>query len=472
MEKNKIIVWFRQDLRIADNPALHEAVKVGEIIPVYILDEDGAQDFSLGQAGKWWLHESLKSLKDDLQGHLIIAQGDSLKILQRMVKKYKATSVYFNRCYQPWVIKRDLKIKKKLTESGLDVQSFNGALLWNPEDIVKSDATAYKVFTAFYKNGCLRANEPREIIVKPRAIKFAKLSALHNVDDLKLLKSNDCAVRFKKHWKPTEKEAHRLLNDFLKNGLADYKQGRDFPALQVTSKLSPYLQFGQISPNQLWHTVKDRGAEFASKDNVSCFLKELGWREFCYNVLFHTPTVTHKNLQKKFDYFSWSSSKSKFVAWSQGLTGYPLIDAGMRELLQTGYMHNRVRMVVASFLIKNLRIDWRQGEAWFWNLLVDADLASNSFNWQWVAGSGYDAAPYFRIFNPTTQGKKFDKKGVYTRFWVPELKNLPDKYLYEPWMAPAAVLKSAKIELGDQYPKPVVDLKISRQEALNYFKKL
>lgn len=472
MNDAKVIVWFRQDLRLADNPALHEAMKIGKIIPVYILDQDGAKDFSLGQGSAWWLYESLKSLQHDLDGHLILAKGDSLKILKQLIKQYQAKAVYWNRCYQPWVIERDQKIKKELLKDEIDAQSFNGSLLWEPETIVKSDGTAYKVFTAFYKHGCLKAQAPREIFAKPKTLKFAKLVKIENLNSLGLLKKNDVAQRFAKHWKPKESQAHALLQNFLKNKLKNYKIDRDFPGVQVTSLLSPYLQFGQISPHQVWWAVKDRGYEHASKDNQQHFLKEIVWREFSYNVLFHAPTVMRKNLQKKFDHLTWRTSKSDLVAWQKGLTGYPLVDAGMRELWQTGYMHNRVRMVVASFLIKNLRIDWREGEAWFWDLLVDADLASNSFNWQWVAGSGYDAAPYFRIFNPTTQGEKFDKHGDYVKHWVPELKNMPDKYLYKPWLAPVEILKKAKIELDKNYPKPIIDLQISRQQALNNFKKL
>ncbi len=472
MDKNKIIVWFRQDLRIADNPALHEAAKNGQIIPVYILDQSKDQNFKLGLGSSWWLHESLQSLKDDLYGNLIIIQGDSLKILKKLIKKYKAIAVYWNRCYQPWVIQRDQKIKKELIDVGIDAQSFNSSLLWEPHEIVKSDGTAYKVFTAFYKNGCLRAQAPRNIFNRPKVLNFAKLSSMGNILDLGLIKKNQVADRFEKYWKPSELQAHKLLKDFIKKSLFDYKKGRDFPGLNNTSHLSAYLQFGQISPHQIWWKIKNNGHDFAPRVDIQSFLTELVWREFSYNVLFHTPTVTHKNLQKKFDHLTWRKSLKDLQFWQQGLTGYPLVDAGMRELWQTGYMHNRVRMIVASFLIKNLRIDWREGEVWFWNFLVDADLASNSFNWQWVAGSGYDAAPYFRIFNPTIQGKKFDKHGDYVKQWIPELKNIPDKYLFEPWLASETILTQAKVTLGKNYPKPMVDLKISRQQALDNFKKL
>ncbi|MBP7854669.1 deoxyribodipyrimidine photo-lyase [Candidatus Babeliales bacterium] len=472
MNEHKVLVWFCQDLRLADNPALHAAIKLGQIIPIYILDQSDAKDFSLGQAGCWWLHESLQSLHKNLQGHLIFAYGDSLKILKQCVKKYKATAVYWNRCYQPWVMQRDTVIKKELLKLGIDAQSFNGSLLWEPQDIVKSDGTGYKVFTAFYKNGCLKAEQPREIITKTRTIQFAKITKMQSLNDLKLLKYKDVGDRFSKYWKPSEQQAHFLLQNFLHKKLKNYKHDRDFPGKDVTSQLSPYLQFGLISPNQIWWTIKNQGHEFASRENVQHFLKELVWREFSYNVLFYSPTVMRKNLQQKFDHFTWRSSKSDLQAWQQGLTGYPLVDAGMRELFQTGYMHNRVRMITASFLIKNLRIDWREGEAWFWDLLVDADLASNSFNWQWVAGCGYDAAPYFRIFNPTLQGKKFDKHGDYVKYWIPELKNLPDKYLFEPWKASIDVLNKAKIILGDTYPNPIVDLTVSRKQALNTFKNL
>jgi len=470
MSQEKIIVWFKKDLRITDNPALHHAIKKGKIIPIYIFDESDAGDFKMGKSSIWWLHQSLKSLSENLDGKLQIFKGNSQKILEEVIKKIDATSVYWNICYEPWALARDKKIEKFLKDQNINVQIFNATLLWHPEEIVKKDGTPYKVFTPFFKNGCLKYESPREVISKPK-----KIDALHkkigiSIDNLNLL---DKAIdkKLSKYWQPGEYYAIQHLKDFIKNGLHDYKRGRDFPSLEVTSKLSPYLQFGEISPNQIWYLSQDLGYEFATKENVQTFLKEICWREFAYNVLYFRPDMPRKNLDKKFDKVPWKYNKKDFQAWSDGMTGYPIIDAAMRELSQTGFMHNRMRMVVASFLVKNLMIHWHKGEDWFWDLLVDADLASNSFNWQWVAGSGYDAAPYFRIFNPILQAKKFDSKAEYIKKWVPEISKLPLKYIFEPYKAPTSILESAGIILGKDYPKPIVDIKKTSKSALETFKK-
>lgn len=470
--KNKVtIVWFRQDLRISDNPALYEAAGQGTVLPVYILDEKHSGDFQTGLGSRWWLHQSLEKLHESLDGRLLFFKGDSKSILLKLVRDVKATGVFWNRCYEPWAIQRDSNIKQHLIDVGIDARSFNGSLLWEPHEIVKSDGTFYKVFTP-YKNACLKITSPRECLNQIKNITFVQYSKAFDLDSLQLLTHNSVISRFEKYWIPGEKQAHKMLDIFIKQKLAEYQEGRDFPALQTTSRLSPYLHFGEISPNQVWWTIKDHGFDFASRQNVEYFLRELMWREFSYYILFYVPTITHKNVQSKFDGFVWNHDQKKVDAWTMGMTGYPIVDAGMRELWHTGFMHNRVRMIVASFLIKNIMIDWRQGHLWFWQLLVDADLASNSFNWQWVAGCGYDAAPYFRIFNPILQTQKFDRKGDYIRQWIPELQQLPDKYLKAPWMAPDHVLTNAKIVLGKTYPKPIVDLAKSRQQALKYFKML
>ncbi len=470
MNKQKVIVWFRKDLRISDNPAFSQANQVGQIIPVYILDEHGADDFKMGISSRWWLHESLQSLSKSLDGNLQVFKGHSLEILEMIIKKTGATAVYWNRCYEPWTIARDTKIKKSLLGQDIDAQSFNASLLWEPHEIVKSDGTPYKVFTPFFKNGCLKAPAPREIISTPRNMDIFKKNLGVDIDDLKLL-DKQVDKRLANYWKPGEKRAIELLKKFIKDGLSDYKEGRNFPEREVTSRLSPYLHFGEISPNQMWYLVQDLGYEHASRENVQTFLTELGWREFAYNVLYFNPDVPRKNLDKKFDKVSWHYDKKHLEAWTQGQTGYPIIDAAMRELQETGFMHNRMRMVVASFLVKNLMIHWHHGEDLFWDLLVDADLASNSFNWQWVAGSGYDAAPYFRIFNPILQAKKFDAQAEYIKRWVPELAKLPLKNIFEPYLAPAIILESSGVVLGKNYPKPIIDIKKSSKDALEMFKK-
>lgn len=468
----KIIVWFRKDLRLADNPALYAACKLGTIIPVYIFDEPSDSDFKLGKGSRWWLHQSLQLLSDNLEGTLRIYKGDSSTILQKIIKQTGAQGVFWNHCFEPSIIKRDKKIYELILQKGLDVQTFNGSLLWEPGQILKKDGTPYKVFTAFFKNGCLKAAHPREVLLKPKHIKLIQSSHGTSVQDLGLLKSNMFVDQLDTYWSPGEHAAIKRLKDFIKHDLLGYKIGRDFPAKTSVSRLSPYLHFGEISPQQIWWAIKELGYEFGSRIDVQHFLKELGWREFAYNVLFYNPDMPRKNLHEKFNAFEWRYSQKNLDAWRQGLTGYPIVDAGMRELYTTGYMHNRIRMVTASFLIKNLMIHWHEGEDWFWNLLVDADLASNSFNWQWVAGCGYDAAPYFRIFNPITQGKKFDMHGEYIRKWIPELAKLPDKYLFNPSSAPAVILQKAGIDLGKTYPKAIVDIAVSRKNALTEFKKL
>lgn len=472
MSDKKIIVWFRSDLRLADNPALHAAAQQGKILPVYILDEYEAGDFKMGFASRWWLHHSLKDLSQSLDGALQIYQGHALSILKKLIKETAAEALYFNRCYEPWAIQRDAHITKQLIEHGVEIETFNASLLWEPQDIIKNDGTSYKVFSAFFKSACLSDHGPRAVVPAPKSIQLVKIKHTTTINDLELLQKDVDSDRFKDYWVPGEKNAMKRLKYFIEDCLENYKVGRDFPAQESVSRLSPYLRFGEISPNQIWSMIQDIGYDFATRENVQHFLKELGWREFSYNVLFYKPSMPRLNLQPKFNHFEWRYDESDLKAWQMGRTGYPLVDAAMRELWNTGYMHNRMRMVVASFLIKNLMIHWHKGEDWFWHLLVDADLASNSFNWQWVAGCGYDAAPFFRIFNPTLQGKKFDAKGAYTRHWVPELSKLPDKYLFEPWKASELVLTQAGIALGDTYPNKIVEISASRVRALKSFKKL
>ncbi|MFT5084504.1 MAG: deoxyribodipyrimidine photo-lyase [Lentisphaeria bacterium] len=462
------IHWFRQDLRLSDNPALVAAAQRGKVLPIFILDDDNAGKHSMGAASRWWLHQSLHALNKSLRGQLRVYRGDPKEILGELSKHLPGCSVYWNRCYEPWRIARDKQIKTMLSNLGLEAHSFNGSLLWEPWSVHKKDGTPYKVFTPFYRRGCLNAMPPREPLAKPKLV-FAKGDfAEISIDDLELLPRIAWDAGLQSCWKTGESAAHSRLKTFVNDGLSDYKEGRNYPAKACVSRLSPHLHWGEISPNQIWYDVQRTG----NGSNEDCLLSELGWREFSYSLLYHFPSLPRKNLQSKFDLFPWRNNAKRLACWQQGMTGYPIVDAGMRELWQTGYMHNRVRMVVGSFLVKNLLLHWHHGERWFWDCLVDADLASNSASWQWIAGCGADAAPYFRVFNPITQGERFDPSGAYTRHFVPELSALPEKYLYRPWEAPPSVLDAAGIELGKTYPQPIVDVKVSREQALEAFQSI
>jgi deoxyribodipyrimidine photo-lyase len=468
-------MWFRQDLRLSDNPALNAAVEQGKILPIYILEDGDAGEWAMGGASRVWLHHILNDLNDNLNGNLHVYEGKAEDILDRLIKDHAISGVYWNRCYEPWRIDRDKKIKEKLSDQGLDVQSFNGSLLWEPWTIKNQQGDPYKVFTPYYRKGCLPSGEPREPEKKPSGIDCLKCNQTQSkIDDLGLLPEKlDWHESMVEGWDISENGAHQRLDDFLKNGLKGYKEGRNNPAQDHVSRLSPYLHWGLISPHQVWHTSRTyAGVHHTPEKDIDHFCSELGWREFSYNLLYHFPTLPKKNLQEKFNDFPWRYSKHDLEAWQKGMTGCPMVDAGMRELYQTGYMHNRVRMIVGSFLVKNLMMHWHQGEEWFWDCLADADLANNSASWQWIAGCGADAAPYFRIFNCVTQGQKFDPDGTYTRTYIPEIAGLPDKYLHCPWEAPDDVLEKAGVKLGETYPELIADLKESRERALEAFHSL
>ncbi len=473
-DSKPVIVWFRQDLRLADNPALIAAAKSDNgILPLYILDDINAGEWAGGAASRWWLHHSLLRLQESLDGRLVIRRGDASKVLADVVAESAATAVHWNRCYEPWRIKRDSKIRSALQDAGTSVKSFNGAQLFEPTAVLKGDGSPYKVFTPYYKNGCLQSGlQPRKPAAKPRGLKLLEHDNSLTVEQLELLPMNEWYRGIEVEWTPGELGARQRLTEFINKGLANYQSGRDRPDQRYVSRLSPHLHFGEISPHEVWHAVGavKGNEEFAA--NRDSFLSELGWREFSTYSLYHWPELPEQNLQRKFNRFPWRDDAQGLHCWQQGRTGFPIVDAGMRELWQTGFMHNRVRMIVASFLVKNLLLHWRHGAEWFWDTLVDADLANNSASWQWVAGSGRDAAPYFRIFNPVTQGKRFDPNGDYVRHYVPEIADLPNKYLQSPWTAPEDVLSAADIELGRDYPQPLVELKASRERALAAFKSL
>lgn len=465
-----IIFWFRQDLRIVDNPGLSKSLKSDKVLPIYILDDTNSNDFAMGAASRWWLHNSLRELNKNLDNKLSLYKGDPLEILESLSSRFNIKGIFWNRCYEPWRIERDKKIKSKFIEKDIIVETFNSALLWEPWEILKSDNTPYKVFTPYYRKGCLMSEAPRKPLSAPNLnTLFEDKENILQLDDLNLLPRIKWYKEMEKLWEPGEKGAHKKLESFLSDGLLGYKEGRNFPSKKNVSQLSAHMHFGEISPNQVWHRAKLKKDLPGIEKDLDHFLSELGWREFSYNLLFHFPELPRENLQKKFDNFPWIENEILFDKWKKGLTGYPIVDAGMRELWQTGYMHNRVRMIVGSFLVKNLLLHWHKGEKWFWDCLIDADLASNSASWQWVAGSGADAAPYFRIFNPILQGKRFDPDGSYIKKFIPELEQLPSKYLFSPWEAPIEVLSEANIELGSDYPEPIVDLIKSRDRALEAF---
>ena len=467
--KEPVIVWFRQDLRLADNPALRAAAATGQpVIALYVLDDDRAGGHAMGAASRWWLHCSLYELNRSLNDGLHVRAGNAKAALIELVERHNVAGVYWNRCYEPWRVRRDKKIKATLRTKGITATSFDGCVLFPPQSVSKSDGSTYRVFTPYYKNGCL-ANmpPPRQPFPVPE---FNCLNPDENsIDSLALLPSVRWYDDIAECWTPGEQGAKDHLQRFVGNSLHNYKEGRNRPDQNFVSRLSPHLHYGEVSPNQAWYAASDSGAP---SDNIDCFQSELGWREFSQYLLYHFPELPDQNFQPKFDRFTWLDDKTALQRWQRGQTGYPIVDAGMRELWRTGYMHNRVRMVVGSFLVKNLLIHWRHGADWFWDTLVDADLANNSASWQWVAGSGADAAPYFRIFNPVTQGQKFDPEGTYVRQYVPELSQLPDKFVHCPWEAPNDVLSAANVVLGDHYPFPIVDLKRSRQRALDAFKLL
>ena len=472
MKFKKTLVWLRNDLRLSDNPALNFACENSDHISIiFILDEDNHRQ--LGQASKLWLHHSLHNLNKSLKNHINFYVGDSQKIIEKIVKNQAIDCLVWNRCYEPSRIKQDGQIKKNFKEKNIVVESFNGSLLFEPWLILKSDKNPYKVFTHYYRNGCLKSpTQPRFPIASPKSIKSIVNDDCLKLADLKLLPEKLWHQKVAKHWQIGEDSAQQKLTKFVKDQLSDYKEGRNFPAQKKVSQLSPHLHFGEISANQIWHYSITHFGDKISDKNLDCFLSELGWREFSNYLIYHFPKIIKENFQPRFDNFPWQKNSKLLLAWQKGQTGYPIVDAGMRELWQTGYMHNRVRMIVGSFLVKNLLLDWRDGEKWFWDCLVDANTANNIASWQWVAGCGADAAPYFRIFNPILQGEKFDENGEYTKKFVPELKNLENKYLYAPWLAPKAILQKANIELGKNYPLPIIDLEESRNMALQAFKSL
>ncbi|MER3417209.1 MAG: deoxyribodipyrimidine photolyase [Gemmataceae bacterium] len=473
------IVWFRQDLRLADNPALLAAVgHGGPVIAVYVWSPDEEGNWPPGAASKWWLHQSLAQLDRSLRRYrsrLVLRQGPALKVLRELVQETRATAVYWNRRYEPAAMSRDARVESALRCDGIRVGIYNASLLFEPWTVSSPSGRPYCVFTPFWA-ACVVQAEPARPVEAPARLPAPRTwPASLALTDLALEPTVDWAGGLRASWQPGEVGAARQLECFIEEVLRHYPTIRDRPDLVGTSRLSPHLHFGEISPRQVWHAL--RNALGAKKDGsyakaVECYSRQLGWREFAYYLLYHFPHTADEPLKESFRRFPWRTEARWLRAWQRGRTGYPIVDAGMRQLWHTGWMHNRVRMVVASFLVKDLLISWREGAAWFWDTLVDADLANNTLGWQWAAGCGSDAVPYFRIFNPVRQGERFDPNGDYVRRWVPELARLPIRWLHRPWEAPASVLREAGIELGVTYPRPIVDHSLARQRALEALQKM
>ncbi|MHA6203711.1 cryptochrome/photolyase family protein [Dyella soli] len=463
------IVWFRRDLRLADQPALHAACSAHErVLPLYIHapHEDG--DWPPGRASDWWLHHSLAALQADLrtcQATLHVRQGDSLAILQQLLAQTGATAVYWNRLYEPAAVARDGMIERALREQGVEVHGCNASLWREPWQVETRQQGAYRVFTPFWRS--LRTQIDAVAPLDPPT-RLAGLGADGSLplEALGLLPAVRWDGGLHDSWRPGEQGAREQLEIFADDALADYAHARDLPARHGTSRLSPHLHFGEVSPRQIHRHLAERAAasDARRRPDLEPYLRELGWREFAHHLLFHFPATPDANFHAGFDRFPWAAENSAWLErWQHGRTGLPLVDAGMRELRHTGWMHNRVRMVVASFLCKNLRQHWRHGARWFWDTLVDADLANNTLGWQWVAGSGADAAPYFRVFNPVSQAQAFDPDGRYLRRWLPELAEVPAAVLHEPWKDPACLRRSG-------YPAPMVDLLATRHAALEAYR--
>ncbi|MEX2629975.1 MAG: deoxyribodipyrimidine photo-lyase [Tistlia sp.] len=477
MTHSPTLVWFRLDLRVCDNPALQAAAGRGApVVPLFVLDDAEAGDRGFGGARRWWLHHSLAALAGSLRQRglsLVLRRGRAAEILPEVARSTGAGAVYWNRCYEPWRIARDRALKRELAGDGLEVESFNAALLHEPWTVKTKAGGPFGVYSAFWR--ALQQRPVADPWPAPGPMTSVAGVAGDLLDDWGLLpRRPDWAGGLRETWTPGEASAQGRLDAFLEHGLEDYASERDRPDLDSTSRLSPHLHFGEIGPRQVWAAVqafleRQDGRPRAAGSSAWKFLAELGWREFSHHLLYHHPTLPEAPLRAQFEAFPWSDDEGLFRAWCRGLTGYPIVDAGMRQLWHSGWLHNRLRMIVASFLVKDLLIPWQRGEAWFRDTLVDADLANNAASWQWVAGCGADAAPFFRIFNPVLQGEKFDPRGDYVRRWVPELARLPDRYLHKPWEAPESVLRPAGLRLGTDYPEPLVDHRRAREKALAAF---
>ncbi|MGC8989760.1 MAG: cryptochrome/photolyase family protein [Verrucomicrobiia bacterium] len=470
------IVWFRSDFRLGDNPAVDAAVAAGgPVVPVFIWAPQEEEEWPPGTASRWWLHHSLRAFAKELEAvgsQLVLRSGNSMGILLSLCKETGATNVFWNRRCEPACVKRDREVEEALFDAGIRPASFNGALLCEPSTITTRAGTPFKVFTAFWR-ACLAAQNPPAPTLAPCHLSGPRRwPASLSLEELRLVKQTSQTARLSDWWRPGTVGAWTRLDRFLKEALSAYDEARNRPDLPGTSRLSPHLHFGELSPRQVLHALQRHARESGLSEGKwlrSQFVAELGWREFAHHLLWHYPHTRNAPLRPEFEHFSWRSDRELLSAWQNGRTGYPIVDAGMRELDGTGWMHNRVRMIVASFLVKDLLISWRSGAEWFWERLVDADLANNTLGWQWTAGCGADAAPFFRIFNPVVQGMRFDPEGRYVRKWVPELARMSARWIHCPWEAPQSELSSAGINLGSDYPFPIVQHRIAREVALQAY---
>ncbi len=479
MSGTPTILWFRQDLRLADHPALEAAIRRGAVvIPVFIWAPDEEGDWVPGAAARWWLHQSLRSLDHSLRSlgsRLTVRRGKSLEVLQELIHSTGASAVFWGRRYEPASIERDKRIKESLRSAGIEAESFNTSLLCEPWIPKTKTGGPFQVFTPFWKH-CRCQPEPAAPIPVPSALPaFSNWPPSLSIGELALEPSIPWAEGMRSTWTPGEAGAQRALTEFHSQTVIHYSEKRNFPGQRGTSRLSPHLHFGEISPRQVWSAARNAAARLGVADGAWQgwqFLTEVGWREFAFHLMFHFPHTPRLPLRHQFARFPWRVDADALALWQKGRTGYPMVDAGMRELWTTGWMHNRVRMVAASFLVKHLLISWESGATWFWDTLVDADLASNTLGWQWTAGCGADAAPFFRIFNPVSQGEKFDPAGDYVRRWVPELSRMPAEWIHQPWAAPTEVLREANVTMGKAYPHPMVDHAVARKRALDALKAL
>ncbi len=466
------IFWFRQDLRLADHPALTAAVATGNpLLACYVLDDVTPGEWAMGGASRWWLHHSLAWLQGEIEaigGRLVLLKGAAAVEIPALAEAVDASAVYCSRQVEDWAVRQEEETGDLLAAQEVAFERIEGALLFSPEELRTGAGEPFKVFTPFWRRA-LTSPAPPTPLQRPRNITFHKGGPKGlKLDALALTPGKpDWAAHWGDYWQPGSEGARKSLRKFLDKALDDYDESRNHPARQATSRLSPHLHFGEVSPRQVWYAVHAHcNKHDADPHQRDKFLSELGWREFSHHLLWHNPGMATEPFNTRFEQFPWLGQPEHLERWQRGMTGYPIVDAGMRELWHTGYMHNRVRMVVASFLTKHLLLPWQAGERWFWDTLVDADLANNACGWQWVAGCGADAAPYFRIFNPTLQGKRFDADGAYVKRWVPELAELPAKYLHEPAKAPKDVLEEAGVTLGETYPHPIVEHAAAREAAL------
>jgi len=475
-----IIVWFEQDLRLSDHPALSAAAATGRpVIPVFILDTRPVDQFSPGAASRWWLHGSLQQLGGALRAmdsRLVLRRGDPALVLRALCAESGANAIYWNRRPERQADRRDDVIARDLSAQSLSVNRYDAALLYGVDAVLTSGGQPFKVFTPFWRE-CLRVGEPALPEPAPDLLHApAVWPVSERLEDWALRPTRpDWAGGLRQSWQPGEVGAWARLDRFLDARVEHYRDSRDRPDQDATSRLAPHLRWGEISARQVWHATRLRTGDPNGSVVGSVaepFLRQLGWRDFSYRQLLRQPHLRTYPLDERFAAFPWSEDRAALRQWQQGQTGFPIVDAAMRQLWQIGWMHNRLRMIVGSFLVKDLLLPWQHGEAWFWDTLVDADPWNNAAGWQWIAGCGADAAPYFRVFNPVLQARKFDPNGVFVRRYVPELAALPAAYIHEPWSAPQTWLRQAGVRLGQTYPLPMVDHKEARQRALAAFNQI